>query len=208
MSAVLSIEDHLVDEVTALARGCTEMQAFVALLAHEVRTRLKVTERALSRADEAGLRIASENTWTLQELVEDLLELARARPDARANAGDAMRWVLQDFGDSVEADIVVGELAAVALPPALLRTILRNLVVNALEAGASKVEVFAGRDGAICVRDDGPGVSPAVAAKIFGAYSGKFGGAGLGLALCREILRQRGGELWLELPSTFCFRVR
>ena len=208
MSAVVSIEDHLVDEVTTLARACTEVQAFVALLAHEVRTRLKVTERALARADEAGLRIASENTRTLQELVEDLLELARARPDARANAGDAMRWVLQDLGDSVEADIVVGELPAVALPPALLRTILRNLVVNALEAGASKVEVFAGGDGAICVRDDGPGVSPAVAAKIFGAYSGKFGGAGLGLALCREILRQRGGELWLELPSTFCFRVR
>jgi two-component system sensor histidine kinase TctE len=119
-----------------------------------------------------------------------------------------MRWVLQDLGDAVAADIVVGELPTVAIPPALLRTILRNLVANALEAGASKVEVFARRDGAICVRDDGPGVSPRVAAKIFGAYSGKFGGAGLGLALCREILRQRGGELWLELPSTFCFRVR
>jgi signal transduction histidine kinase len=208
MSTLVSIEDHLVDEVTTLARACTEAQAFVALLAHEVRTRLKVTERALARADEAGLRIASENTWTLQELVEDLLELARARPDARANAGDEMRWVLQDLGESVEADIVVGELPVVALPPALLRTVLRNLVVNALEAGASKVEVLADPGGAICVRDDGPGVSPAAAAKIFGAYSGKFGGAGLGLALCREILRQRGGELWLELPSTFSFRVR
>jgi signal transduction histidine kinase len=208
MSAVASIEDHLADEVTALARAYTEAQGFVALLAHEVRTRLKVTERALARGDAAGLRIASENTWTLQELVEDLLELARARPDARADAGEAMRWVLQDLGDAVDADIVVGELPTVAIPPALLRTILRNLVANALEARASNVEVFARRDGAICVRDDGPGVSPSVAAKIFGAYSGKFGGAGMALALCREILRQRGGELWLELPSTFCFRVR
>jgi two-component system, OmpR family, sensor histidine kinase TctE len=68
--------------------------------------------------------------------------------------------------------------------------------------------VFARAGAVICVRDDGPGVSPAVALKIFNAYSGKFGGAGLGLALCREILRRRGGELWLERPSTFCFRAR
>jgi two-component system sensor histidine kinase TctE len=208
LSAVSSIEDHLADEVTVLARAYAEVETFVGLLAHEVRTRLKVAERALARADEEGLQIAGESTRTLQELVEDLLELARARPDARANAGEAMRLVLQDLGDSLEADIVVGELPTVALPLALLRTVLRNLVVNALEAGASRVEVFAGPDGAICVRDDGPGVSPAVAAKIFGAYSGKFGGAGLGLTFCREILRQRGGELWLETPSTFCFRVR
>jgi two-component system sensor histidine kinase TctE len=208
VSAVASIEDHLVDKVTALARAHTEAQTFVALLAHEVRTRLKVTERALASADEAGLRIASENTGTLQDLVEDLLELTRAQPDARANAGEAMRWVLGELGERVEADIDVGELPTVALPAALLRTILRNLVVNALEAGATTVEVFSGPDGAICVRDNGPGVSPDVAAKIFGFYSGKIGGAGLALALCRETLRQRGGELWLEAPSTFCFRVR
>jgi NtrC-family two-component system sensor histidine kinase KinB len=207
MSAVATIEDHLADEVSALARANTEAQAFVALLAHEVRTRLKVTERALASADEAGWRIASENTWTLQELVEDLLELTRAQPAARANAGEAMRWVLDELGERVEGEIVVGELPTVALPPALLRTVLRNLVVNALEAGASRVEVFSGPDGAICVRDDGPGVSPDVAAKIFGFYSGKLGGAGLALALCRETLRRHGGEIWLEPPSTFCFRI-
>jgi two-component system sensor histidine kinase TctE len=207
MSAVATVEDQLLDEVTALARAHTESQTFVALLAHEMRTRLKVTERALASPDEAGLRIASENTWTLQELVEDLLELARAQPDARGDAGEAMRWVVDELGEGVEADIVVGELPTIAIPAALLRTIQRNLVATALEAGASRVEIFSGSDDAICVRDDGPGVSPDVAAKIFGFYSGKIGGAGLALALCRETLRQRGGELWLEPPSTFCFRI-
>jgi signal transduction histidine kinase len=208
MSTCSSLEVRLADELALVARACTEVQAFVALLAHEVRSRLKVTERALASADEAGMRIASENTWTLQELVEDLLELARAQPDARANAGEAMRCVLAELGGRAEADIVVGELPTVAMPAALLRTVLRNLVVNALEAGATSIEVFSGPDGAICVRDNGSGVSPDVAAKIFGFHSGKFGGAGLALSLCRETLRQRGGELWLEAPSTFCFRVR
>jgi signal transduction histidine kinase len=204
MSAVSVIESELVDEVTALARAYTEMEAFVGLLAHEVRTRLKVTERALARADETGVQIASENTSALEDLVEDLLELARSRPDASADAGDAMQWVIEDV--DADASIVVGELPTVALPVALLRTVLRNLVVNALEAGASVIEVFARLDGTICVRDNGPGVKPADANKIFSAYSSKFGGAGLALGLCREILRRRGGALWLEAPSTFCFR--
>ena len=95
-----------------------------------------------------------------------------------------------------------------ALQQGLLETVLRNLVTNALKAGASVVEIFARPDGSICVRDDGAGVPPGRAARIFGAYSGKFGGAGLGLTLCREIVRRRGGDLWLEPPSTFCFRVR
>jgi len=207
LNAVTSVEDHLVDEVAVLARAYTDVENFVALLAHEVRTRLKVTERALAHADEVGLRIAAENTWALEELVEDLLELARARPDAYADAGDAMRWVIEDLGGAPDAEIVLGELPGVALPPALLRTVLRNLVVNALEAGASRVDVFARGDGAICVRDNGPGVKPFMAARIFGPYSSKFGGSGFALGLCREILRRRGGELWLEPPSSFCFRL-
>ena len=207
MSAVPSTERDLLAEVTVLARAYTESQAFVALLAHEVRTRLKVTDRALAGGDEAGLRVAGENTRALQELVEDLLELARVRPDARADAGEAMRLVVRDLADTVEAEILVGQLPMVAMPLALLRTVLRNLVTNALESGAATVEVYARENGAICVRDDGPGVPPAVARRIFGAYSSKFGGAGLGLGLCREILRQRRGELWLEPPSTFCFHV-
>jgi two-component system, OmpR family, sensor kinase len=206
--SVASIEDHLVDEVSELARAYSETQAFVALLAHEVRTRLKVTERGLARADEEGVRLARESTRALNELAEDLLELARTRPDERTSANEAMRLVLREVGDDVETEIGVGELPAVRLPLRLLGTVLRNLVVNAVEAGASSVEVFARPDGTICVADDGPGVPPAVAARLFGPYSGKFGGAGLALALCREILRQRGGELWFEPPSTFCFRAR
>ena len=62
ISAVSSVESRLVDEVTVLARACAEVESFVALLAHEVRTRLKVTERALAQGDVADLRLAGENT--------------------------------------------------------------------------------------------------------------------------------------------------
>jgi signal transduction histidine kinase len=210
MSAALHQEDLLVDELAGLARAYAESQAFVSLLAHELRTRLKVTERALSSPGEDGLDTALENTRTVQQLAESLLELARGRAGGSADAGAAVRHVLEDIHDDVElleAEIVAGELPLVPMPQGLLETVLRNLLANALEAGASTVEVFARPDGTICVSDDGPGVSRKKATRIFGAYSGKFGGAGLGLTLCREILRRRGGDIWLELPATFAFRV-
>jgi signal transduction histidine kinase len=119
--------------------------------------------------------------------------------------------VLHDLRPDIElleAEILAGELPTLLLPEGLVEIVLRNLVANALEAGASRVEVFARPDHTICVRDDGPGVASEHAATIFGAYSTKLGGGGLGLTLCREILRRRGGDIWLELPSTFAFCSR
>jgi two-component system, OmpR family, sensor kinase len=208
MSIALAAET--LDGFTELARAYGESQAFVSLLAHELRTRLKVTEKALAASGENGRRAALENTQAVQELVESLLELARGREGERTEAGAAMQGVLGDLAEDPAlngAKIVVHDLPVVALPQVLARTVLRNLVLNALEAGASRVDVFARPDRTICVRDNGPGVPPASAARIFGAYSTKFAGSGLGLALCREIVRRRGGDLWLEAPSTFCFSV-
>jgi signal transduction histidine kinase len=209
MSVTLRKEDLLVDEVAELARAYAESQAFVSVLAHELRTRLKITERSL--ASEDGLETALENTRSVQELVETLLELARGRAGGSADADAALRNVLEDLREDVElheTEIAAGKLPLVPLPQGLLETVLRNLVANAFEAGASRIEVFARSDGTICVSDDGPGIALEKANRIFGVYSGKFGGAGLGLTLCREILRQRGGDIWLELPSTFAFLVR
>ena len=198
------------DELAGMARAYAESQDFVSLLAHELRTRLKVTERALASACEEGVDTALENTRTVQELVETLLELARGQAGELADAGLAVRHVLEDLRADLaflEAEVVAGKLPVVALPQGLLQTVLRNLIANALEAGASTVEVFARSDSTICVSDDGPGVRAEKATRIFGVYSDKFGGAGLGLTLCREILRRRGGDLWLELPSTFVFHI-
>jgi len=204
-------DDLLVDELAGLARAYAESQTFISLLAHELRTRLKVTERALSSAGADGLETARANTRTVQELVETVLELERDRPSEPTDTDAALRRVLRDLRldiELLEAEILASELPILLLPQGLVEIVLRNLVANALEAGASTVEVFARPDRTICVRDDGPGVAPEYTATIFGVYSTKLSGGGLGLTLCREILRRRGGDIWLELPSTFAFCSR
>ncbi|MBK9030899.1 MAG: tetratricopeptide repeat protein [Myxococcales bacterium] len=65
------------------------------------------------------------------------------------------------------------------------------------------------------VRDHGPGMSDDLRAQLFekftqGAGAAKHGGLGLGLYLCREIVRQHGGAIWVEseLGRGACFSVR
>lgn len=195
----------LVDDVAGLARAYEDSQAFVSLLAHELRTKLTVIEFSLRMDDEEAKRAALEGAHSMQELVEGLLELARGR-DGDADASSATRNVVDEL-DAPEVDVLVEELPVVPLPRVLLETVLRNLIANAVEAGADRIEVFARLDGTICVRDDGAGVPAAKAERIFDVYTSKFGGAGMGLTLCREIVRRRGGDIWLEPPSTFCFRA-
>ncbi len=65
------------------------------------------------------------------------------------------------------------------------------------------------------VRDHGPGMSAELRTQLFekftqGANAAKHGGLGLGLYLCREIVRQHGGAIWVEseLGRGACFSVR
>jgi signal transduction histidine kinase len=85
-----------------------------------------------------------------------------------------------------------------------LRQALDNLLANALRfaLAGSTIEVGAVREGEhvrLTVRDEGPGVPAAEAAKIFEPFyrRDRHGGAGLGLAIVTEIARRHGGRAYL-----------
>ena len=52
------------------------------------------------------------------------------------------------------------------------------------------------------VRDNGVGVDPDQAGRIFGIFfaraSSRVDGAGIGLAVCRRIVEAHGGRIWVE----------
>jgi CheY-like chemotaxis protein len=108
--------------------------------------------------------------------------------------------------------------------PLRLRQILSNYLSNALkftEAGAVRIRVQPGAAGAIRfeVEDSGPGIEPAVQARLFAPFTQaddsttrRYGGTGLGLSICRELAALMGGSVglasrpgqgsrfWAELP--------
>jgi signal transduction histidine kinase len=95
-----------------------------------------------------------------------------------------------------------------------LYRVLSNLGRNAIQAGASRVEVSAEPvNGRLRVRvsDNGPGLPPRARAHLFQPFTGsaRAGGTGLGLAIARDLIRAHGGEIRLEHSTaegtSFCF---
>ena len=86
----------------------------------------------------------------------------------------------------------------------LLSRAIHNLVLNACEASAREgvVEVCtvpSEAEGAVEVKDRGPGLAPAVRRRLFEPYvSTKNRGSGLGLSLVRDVALQHGGRITLE----------
>src|SRR5262249_14624161 len=86
----------------------------------------------------------------------------------------------------------------------LLKRVLVNLVDNAFRhtPTSARVEIGARREGTsavIEVRDDGPGVDPAMQPHLFERFRhGALGGTGLGLALVREIVDRHRGTVTIE----------
>jgi two-component system OmpR family sensor kinase len=88
-----------------------------------------------------------------------------------------------------------------------LRQAIRNLVMNAAQVGGPGVHVTVGVAPAdrgrarITVSDDGPGVPPELAARLFEPFvSGRTGGTGLGLAIALQVVERHAGTLVLDSP--------
>lgn len=93
------------------------------------------------------------------------------------------------------------EPVPVSLDPQQVEQVLVNLLLNALDAmprgGDLAVEVDAQADAVqVRVRDSGPGLPPGVRARLFEPFvTGKEGGVGLGLSICKRLVEAHGGSI-------------
>ncbi|MFJ3666447.1 sensor histidine kinase [Streptomyces sp. NPDC090106] len=217
------------DEVARLARTTNETLAalessverqrrFVADASHELRspiaslrTQLEVAAAHPELLDLGG---AVEDTVRLQQLAADLLLLARL--DAGERPGDGRVDLAALAGEAVEGRTGVTVTAEgpveVTGSRAQLGRVLSNLLDNARRHARSAVTVTVRRDGdraVVEVADDGHGVAPADRERIFERFvrldearSRDDGGAGLGLAIARDVAARHGGTLTVrEAPA-------
>lgn len=203
----------------ALERNERSRRNMVSDVAHELRTPLtnirvhiEAAQDGVVEPDAKFLTSIDEEAATLARLVDDLqqlslaeagvlkLELAEVRVAEiveRAAPASVLRHVPEDLVVRVDALRMV--------------QVVRNLVNNALAHAASRVEVSAERLGDVVeirVSDDGPGVPPEHAERIFDRFyrvdesrSRSTGGAGLGLAIAKQLVELHGGRIWYEKPA-------
>ncbi|MET9355640.1 HAMP domain-containing sensor histidine kinase [Streptomyces sp. NPDC006617] len=200
------------ETLAALESSVERQRGFVADASHELRspiaslrTQLEVAAAHPELLDLVG---AVADTVRLQRLAADLLLLARLdageRPaDARVDLAALAREAAEGrTGVRVRGDEGV---VSVAGSRGQLGRVLANLLDNAERHARTVVEVSVRQDGdtaVVAVADDGAGVPAADRERIFerfvrldDARSRDDGGAGLGLAIARDVAMRHGGTL-------------
>lgn len=211
-----------------LIRANAELEALVFGISHDLKspiiTLLGFVDLLRSgyedRLDDDGrhyLSRMSVSAMYMQELLNDLLELSRiGRVHTEAEPTD-LDALVADVAEQITAQhpgltVEAGSLPTVVMAPGRARQLLTNLVENAAKHGGRdditvRVDAVRGvddRDVVVRVRDDGRGIPLEYREKVFGIFERlddggvSTHGTGIGLAICRRILEEIGGEIELS----------
>ncbi len=212
---------------------------FTADAAHELRTPIAAlraqAQVALAADDTAARRHALEGVLAgcdrAAHLVEQLLTLARldpARADASGAGADlaaAVRAVAATHAQAalergLELIVDAPASAAVAVEPALLQALLRNLVDNAVRYAGGvgtevRIEVVGGERPVCRISDDGPGIPTEERSRLGERFFRREGtgerGSGLGLSIVRRIADLFGADVRFDSAAGgrgLCVTVR
>ncbi|HEY2845123.1 MAG TPA: ATP-binding protein [Bryobacteraceae bacterium] len=223
----------------ALRRSNIELKHFANMISHELREPLRsvsmcadLLRSTLSGRMDAGEKRYMEHMLTgarrMSERIDSILEYSRAEhgrsdiadicaEDILAECVDELQMLLTESGAQVSHEA----LPRVRANRTGLARVFANLITNAVKYRSEEVPVIsisAVPQGDMClfaVRDNGMGIEPRFHGQIFEAFKRLHGaelsGAGLGLAICRRVIKSAGGEIWVDSAlgkgSTFYFTL-
>jgi two-component system osmolarity sensor histidine kinase EnvZ len=203
------------ERISRFVQQRTEMLAGVS---HDLRTPLTRMKLELAMMkDDPSIQALKGDLEEMEHMLEEYLAFARGQAGEGAVETDISQ-LLRDIAANAQrkADakqpaktikVNVPDNLMLEVRPNALRRCVTNLVENAVRHG-SEIEVTA-TEGAtaidIAVDDNGPGIPPERREEAFRPFhrldSGRSlvtGGAGLGLAIARDIARGHGGDILMD----------
>lgn len=219
--------EELAHRAAELARSNADLEQFAYVASHDLQEPLRkvasftqlLARRYEGQLDERAdeyIGYAVDGARRMQRLVDGLLGFARVgrqvgRP-ADVDLAATLDQVVEDLRGPLEAagaSVEGQDLPVVRGDAALLSQVLTNLVRNAVtyrsqDAPVVRFEaVRAGDRWELACRDNGVGIDPADAERVFVLFErvgarGSGSGTGIGLALCRRIVEHHGGEIWVD----------
>lgn len=220
-------QEILERQTQELARSNSELEQFAWVASHDLQEPLRMVAsytQLLSKrykgkldadADEF-IAFAVDGATRMRRLINALLELSRVGTrgkDFEATDCDAIydRTLVNLQGLVEESGAVVthDRLPTVMGDVTQLGQLFQNLIANAIKfRGDEQLTVHVGaeqRNGhwEFCVRDNGIGIDPEYAERIFVVFQRLHGkgdrpGTGIGLSICKKIVELHGGRIWVK----------
>ena len=220
-----ALEESGASEVRRAARAFNEMQdrirrliedrmQMVAAISHDLRTpitRLKLRAEFIDDAEqrEKMLRDLDEMETMIKSTLALAREDANPEPSTRLDLAKLVADAVEGMTDvTLEIDPALGDGdSRVDAPPIALKRAIGNLVENAVVYGKkAKVRLTAtAKEFEIAIDDEGPGIPESELDRVFRPFyrleasrNRESGGAGLGLAIARSVVRGHGGDIVLK----------
>ncbi|HKP63617.1 MAG TPA: ATP-binding protein [Polyangiales bacterium] len=216
---VATLSEVLATMTDRLQERARYVAEFASNASHELKTPITAIRGAAELLQHEGASMDAaqrerfsanilEDAERMERLVTRMLELARienAAPElerAESLAIEAfVRGQLERYGSAVQLE-VADPPRVLSIPESHARSVLVNLVDNAVRHGAGKpVRVLLASEAGrlrLDVIDQGPGVSPANRERLFQRFfttERDRGGTGLGLAIVKAVAEARGGRV-------------
>jgi len=213
-----------------LQQSNAELEQFAYVASHDMREPLRMIssylgliERRLAPSGDVAefLAFAKDGAQRMDKLILDLLQYSRigrlSGPKAMTDLGQAAQEARDNLALALAeqgASLEIGALPTIFASPDDMVRLFQNLIANAIkyrQAGiAPKVVITAQRQtGAwqISVADNGIGITPEFFDRIFRIFQRLHGrddhggGTGIGLSICKKIVENHGGRIWVDSPG-------
>jgi len=210
-----------------LLRSNTDLARFAYVASHDLKEPLRMvslyvsllSRRYTDLLDKDGkeyMNFAVEGAVRMRDLIEALLAYSQVGTSAaKTELTDLNQAFERATGNlkvtiaETRARIECGPLPAVVADPIQMIQLFQNLIANGLKFRSDSPPLISiachnrGHEWELVFRDNGIGIAPEFADKIFAIFRRlhtreQYPGTGIGLAICKRIAELHGGRIWVE----------